>query len=182
MSILRPGVLGGAGVAVAGLRTDALARHLEGLGARIAVAPELLGMDEEALGQWASAHRPLDALIVDARGDFAAGGHSGLRAGLDMAWASVREVARELIAAARSGKIVLVGPAPDSGPLAGAARAGLENLARTVSVEWARHGITATAILPGPDTTSDEIAEVVAYLVSSAGDYFSGCCFTLGLA
>jgi NAD(P)-dependent dehydrogenase (short-subunit alcohol dehydrogenase family) len=47
------------------------------------------------------------------------------------------------------GRLLFLAPAPDAGPHAPAARAALENLARTLSVEWARFGITAVAITPG---------------------------------
>ena len=58
-----------------------------------------------------------------------------------------------------------------------AARAGLANVARTLSIEWARHAIRPVAILPGsPGPT----AELVAFLASPAGAYYSGCAFTLG--
>ena len=46
------------------------------------------------------------------------------------------------------GLIVLIAPPPGDAHHA-AARAGLENLARTLSIEWARHGIRPVAILPG---------------------------------
>ena len=77
------------------------------------------------------------------------------------------------------GKVVLLGPRPRDGAHAGALGAALENTARTLSIEWARHGIRTTAIRPGDATPDDEIAELVAYLVSPAGDYFSGCAFAL---
>jgi NAD(P)-dependent dehydrogenase (short-subunit alcohol dehydrogenase family) len=62
---------------------------------------------------------------------------------------------------------------------AAAARAGLENLARTLSIEWARHGVTPVAIAPGPDSSAGEVAALVAYLASPAGSYFSGCLLDL---
>lgn len=77
--------------------------------------------------------------------------------------------------------MVIIAPRPDA-PFALAAVAALESLARTLSVEWARYGITATVITPGTDTTEDQIAELACFLVSPAGDYFSGCRFSLGLA
>ena len=63
-----------------------------------------------------------------------------------------------------------------------AARAGLENLARTLSIEWARHGIRTAALQPGRETDPDEVAELTAFLASRAGDYYSGCRFALGEA
>jgi NAD(P)-dependent dehydrogenase (short-subunit alcohol dehydrogenase family) len=76
--------------------------------------------------------------------------------------------------------VVLVAPAARAGAFARAAAAALENLARTLSVEWARHGVTAVAVTRGERTTDRELAELVCFLVSVAGDYFSGCRFDLG--
>jgi len=77
------------------------------------------------------------------------------------------------------GKLLLIAPPPsDAG--AEAARAGLENLARTLSVEWARYGIRTAALLPGAATEPEKVAELVAFLASKAGDYYSGCRFDLG--
>jgi hypothetical protein len=53
-------------------------------------------------------------------------------------------------------------------------------MARTASIEWARHAITPTAVLPGDATPDPEVAEVVAFLASPAGDYFSGTALSLG--
>jgi hypothetical protein len=96
---------------------------------------------------------------------------------LDEAFDAARDAANAWIDAERGGKIVLVAPRGDA-PL----QAALENLARTLSIEWARYGITPTAILPGATTTDGEIAELVAFLASPAGDYYSGCAFSLGRA
>ena len=71
------------------------------------------------------------------------------------------------------------GDAADARTHARAARAGLENLARTTSIEWARYGITTVAITPGRDTTGDTLAALCAYLASPAGAYFSGCVLAL---
>jgi NAD(P)-dependent dehydrogenase (short-subunit alcohol dehydrogenase family) len=78
-----------------------------------------------------------------------------------------------------SGRIVYLAPASDAGEHAGAARAGLENLARTLSIEWARHGITLVTIAPGEATAAGEVAALCAYLASPAGAYFSGCLLDL---
>jgi hypothetical protein len=79
------------------------------------------------------------------------------------------------------GRLVFVAPSADAGPLAEAARTGLESLARTLSVEWARHTVTAVVVCPGASTTEDDVADLVAFLLSAAGGYFSGCRFDLGL-
>jgi hypothetical protein len=47
-------------------------------------------------------------------------------------------------------------------------------MARTLSIEWSRYGIRTTAVTPGAGTTAADLAGIVAYLVSTAGDYFSG--------
>ena len=56
----------------------------------------------------------------------------------------------------------------------------LENLARTLSVEWARYGVSTVTIAPGARTTDEELSELVCFLVSHAGEYYSGCMFELG--
>jgi NAD(P)-dependent dehydrogenase (short-subunit alcohol dehydrogenase family) len=107
-------------------------------------------------------------------------GRAALRACLDGAWNATRAVVRSaFLAGQQGGRIVYVAPAPGVGEHAEAARAGLENLARTLSVEWARHGITVVAIAPGTATSPEELAALTAYLASSAGAYFSGCLLDL---
>ena len=81
-------------------------------------------------------------------------------------------------------RIVYLAPAPGAdrsevGQQADAARAGLENLARTLSIEWARHEITLVTIAPGDTTAAGEVAALTAYLASPAGAYFSGCLLDL---
>jgi NAD(P)-dependent dehydrogenase (short-subunit alcohol dehydrogenase family) len=92
---------------------------------------------------------------------------------------ATRGVATGALIPAGAGKVLLIGPRPDGAQFAGAARAALENLARTLSVEWARYGVTAVAIAPGARSTADDLAELVCFLVSVAGEYFSGCEFEL---
>ena len=103
----------------------------------------------------------------------------GMQAVLDGAWLAIRPVATAAMIERGGGRIVLLAPRPRS-PEAEAARAGLENLARTLSVEWARFHVRPVAILPGATTSSAEVAELVAFLASPAGEYYSGCAFTLG--
>jgi NAD(P)-dependent dehydrogenase (short-subunit alcohol dehydrogenase family) len=137
-------------------------------------------MDEEALAAEVAAIGGADSLVAGAAEIFAAagGGYDALRAGLDGTWNAVRAVATgQLIE--RGGKIVLLAPAPGAGEHAGALRAALENTARTLSTEWTRHGLTSVAVLPGDATTAGELAQTVAFLVSEAGDYYSGCALTL---
>src|SRR4029450_7235338 len=85
-----------------------------------------------------------------------------------------------------------------------AARAGVENLMRVLSIEWARFNIRTTALAAGHFATdalkkypqqvqdggartvpigrlgeAEEHAWLVAYLCSPAGDYYSGTVLTL---
>jgi NAD(P)-dependent dehydrogenase (short-subunit alcohol dehydrogenase family) len=107
-------------------------------------------------------------------------GAAALQACLESSWKVTRAVAnRAFLAPARPGRIVLIAPAPGAGEHARAAGAGLENLARTLSTEWASHLVTAVTIAPGDATTADELATVVAYLACLAGAYFSGCLLDL---
>jgi NAD(P)-dependent dehydrogenase (short-subunit alcohol dehydrogenase family) len=143
----------------------------------------------------------LDLLVVDgaglfvragegARGEGGAGGEGGrldgdagadrtraaLIACLDASWNVTRAVAnRAFLPESSGGRIVYLAPPADAGEHAEAARAGLENLARTLSIEWARHAITTVAIAPRAATATGEVAALIAYLASPAGAYFSGC-------
>jgi len=164
-ALLRPGLLADRVVALGGA-TTVLGPPLAALGARTIA----LDGDDDA-------PTDVDVLLHDLRPAFGAGGHDAFRAALDGAWATIRAVANAaFIPGGRGGKIVLIAPPPaDGDPVAEAARAAAENLARTLSIEWARHRITTVALLPGPATTDAELAALAAYLASPAGDYFSGC-------
>jgi NAD(P)-dependent dehydrogenase (short-subunit alcohol dehydrogenase family) len=179
MQLLRPGLLGDVTVAIAGNPA-----HVAGACAALgAVTPALDAdlLDEVAVTAAAVALGPVDALVCDAGPAFraAGGGLEGLRAGLDGAWNATRAVFNGALLPGGGGKVVLLAPRPGDGAHAGALRAALENTARTCSIEWARHDVRTTAVLPGDATTDDDIATLCAYLASRAGDYFSGCAFTL---
>lgn len=179
--LLRRGLLGGRVVAVAGGDAVALARVCAALGAATpGLSADLL--DEQAVVAAAAALGDVDVLACDGAAEFTAAGQgiAGLRAAVDGAFNAARAVARSAWIDKRPGKVVLLAPVPGAGAHAVAVRAALENTARTLSVEWARYGITCTAILPGDATTGDEVAQLVAFLASPAGDYYSGCAFTLG--
>jgi NAD(P)-dependent dehydrogenase (short-subunit alcohol dehydrogenase family) len=119
-------------------------------------------------------------LVVDGAGLFAA---DGLRACLEGAWDATHAVVNHAFLPAEQSpsarRIVYLAPAPGAGEPAGAARAGLENLSRTLSTEWARYGITVVTIAPGDRTAAGEVATLCAYLASPAGAYFSGCLLDL---
>ena len=105
-------------------------------------------------------------------------GVAGVHAALDGTWDAVRPVATASMIEHGGGKVVLLAPAPGDAHRA-AARAGLENLARTLGIEWARLNTRTVTILPGAATTPGEVADLVADLASRAGDYFSGTALTL---
>jgi NAD(P)-dependent dehydrogenase (short-subunit alcohol dehydrogenase family) len=180
MTVLRQGLLSTRAVALAGGPPRAVRDALTGLGARVLeLAPTL---DEDPAREWAAGAAPVHALVYDAGPAFAGAGQPALREALERAWVATRAVATGVLIPARAGKVVLIAPRPDRGAFAAAARAALENLARTLSVEWARFGVTAVAIAPGDATSDAELAELVCFLVSPAGDYFDGCRFELGTA
>jgi NAD(P)-dependent dehydrogenase (short-subunit alcohol dehydrogenase family) len=121
------------------------------------------------------------------RADGPSAAREALRVCLDASWNVTNTVAnRAFLGEEHGGRIVYIAPPADAGEHADAARAGLENLARTLSIEWARHAITAVAIAPGsvgPERSAvdnaREVAALTAYLASRAGAYFSGCLFDL---
>jgi hypothetical protein len=132
-------------------------------------------------GPFAGAVRSrVTALGAAEGGDVAVWDASGTpepRAALDGAWDAVLPAAEAMIAGS-GGQLVLLAP-PPGGAAVEATRAGLENMARTLSIEWARHAIRPVAILPGTATSPAEVAELVAFLASRAGAYYSGCALTL---
>jgi hypothetical protein len=110
---------------------------------------------------------------------------------LDEAWPVIQGVVADSMIPAgplpdgATRKVLLIGPRPGGSGGAGGvgsepARAALENLARTLSVEWARFSIVAAMVAPGEDTTDEQVATLAAFLCSSAGHYYSGCRFSLG--
>ncbi|HEY2652250.1 MAG TPA: hypothetical protein VGI50_10040 [Solirubrobacteraceae bacterium] len=181
MDLLRPTLLAERRIVLAGAVTELLGDALRGLGAVVEpLDVERLPAEDERVGEWTRQRAPIDALVYRADGAFGEGGQGGLDAVLEQAWCAVREVAVGALIGRAAGKLLLIGPRPDAGPLAGAARAGLENLARTLSVEWARHGVTAAMIAPGPSTSDKQLAALACFVVSEGGDYLSGCRLELG--
>jgi glucose 1-dehydrogenase len=119
-------------------------------------------------------------------------------------------VARDLVASGQGGKLLFISSVqaelPTAGTLAyGAAKAGLEQMMRTIAVELAPHRINVNAIAPGwIDTpgeraafsdetirreagrlpwgrlgTPDEIGRAAAFLVSSDAEYITGTVLTI---
>jgi hypothetical protein len=162
---------------------------LEGTRLLLAAADPPSRFGEAVIARAAELRAAVDRKVVDPTGDELPAADAGVvvwdgasvagpRDVLDGGWLALRPAAGAWIAAGRPGLMILLAPPPgDAG--AEAARAGLENLARTLSIEWARHGIRPVAILPGEATEPEDVAEIAAYLASRAGDYYSGCAFHL---
>ncbi len=180
-------VLASAPGAAASPAAEAVEHRCSALGATVArceLAPSPEASDEEALGRLAGdALAPsggADVLVVDGAGLFAAAqGDAALLAAMQACWELTRTVAAAGMVEQGGGLAVLIAPAPGAGAHARAAAAGLENLARTLSIEWARFGTRAVTIAPGDATGPGEIATLVAYLASPAGAYYSGCLLDL---
>ncbi|HTE60599.1 MAG TPA: SDR family oxidoreductase [Solirubrobacteraceae bacterium] len=133
-----------------------------------------------------------------------------VRLNLEGTWLMTHAVAtRAMIPGGRGGKIVCVTLSPHHGlpgmAHSSAARAGVENLVRGLSTEWARFGIRLSAVAPGPVATdtflakypqqvvdgsastvplgrmgrAEEVAWLIAHLASPAGDWVSGAVLTV---
>ena len=204
-ALLRAGLLEGVSVVIAATArapvADAVEECCAGLGAM--VAPWRVGAEDwqeeaeaagtrtapEAAGARAAPAAAADAdlLAVDAASVFAAAGagRDALRLCLEVSWGVTKAVAERAFlpgesgSEARGGRIVLIAPGPEAGEHAEAARGGLENLSRTLAIEWARHQTTPVTIAPGAETSAQAVAALVAYLASPAGAYFSGCLLDL---
>jgi hypothetical protein len=163
--LLRPGLLEGATIA---LTDEGCGAGLRALGATTPLLAPAFPLDDDALAAAAAELNPTDAIVCDGRALFdAAGGRlPALRAAADGCFAAARAVVNAAFIPAGRGKIVLLAP-PDP-PTAAA----LENTARTLGIEWARHGVVITCV--HDRARSDAL---VAFLCSPAGDYYSGCAF-----
>jgi citronellol/citronellal dehydrogenase len=163
-------------------------------------------------------HGRIDLLVNNAGGQFLTpaeditpkGFRTVIRLNVEGTWLMTHAVAtKAMIPDARGGKIVNVTLSPHHGlpgmAHSSAARAAVENLTRVLSIEWARFGITLTALAAGHFATDtlmtkypkpvvegvagtvplgrlgseEEFAWLVAYLASPAGDYFSGAVLTI---
>jgi NAD(P)-dependent dehydrogenase (short-subunit alcohol dehydrogenase family) len=208
-AMLRPGLLEGVGVLVAGPAApraggeslgDAVAGACAALGAALAAcaAPaggsheQIEAASDDAVRAALEGIGRIDVLVLDGSGLFdletagatdrtdTAGAARALGECLEAAWTLTRSVFNIAFAPAKEGgRVLYLAPSDGAGMHAGAALAGLENLSRTLSIEWARHGVTAVTIATGGLTPASEVAALAAYLASPAGAYFSGCLLDL---
>jgi citronellol/citronellal dehydrogenase len=177
--------------------------------------------DEDAVAALVDAtldrHGRLDLLVNNAGGQFLAPAETisakGFRTVAELnvqgTWNMTHAAATKAFIPQRSGKVVSVTLSPHNGMPgmvhSGAARAAVENMMRTLSIEWSRFGIRLCAIAPGQFETEvfrtkypselvemaprtvplgrlgrpEEVAWLVAYLASPAGDFFSGAVLTV---
>ncbi|MEI8080631.1 MAG: SDR family oxidoreductase [Actinomycetes bacterium] len=125
------------------------------------------------------------------------------RLNLDATWYITTRVAKLSMIERGYGKIVSITMTPRRGipgmSHSSAARAAVESLAQTLGTEWGKYGIRVVALAPGivhtqawerygldPEVmaskmptgrlqSADDVAALVGFLVSPAGDYISGC-------
>ena len=178
--LLRDDALRNASIVLAG-GTEDVAAHCRRHGAHVTRLEADL-QDEQAVVAAAEALGAATTVVCDA-GALLRDAPAGLRAlgaAVDGAWNVTRAAANAIFIPARRGLVILIAPRLADGEHAGAARAALDNLARTTSIEWARHGVRVVSVLPGNATQADAVAETVAFLASPAGGYYAGCSLELG--
>ncbi|MHB1538735.1 MAG: SDR family oxidoreductase [Solirubrobacteraceae bacterium] len=165
-----------------------------------------------------SAHGSIDLLVNNAGGQFLApaeaitpkGFRTVIRLNVEGTWLMTHAVAtKAMIPSGRGGRIVSVTLSPHNGmpgmAHSGAARAAVENLMRTLAVEWARFDIGLVAVAAGQFATQTlltkypeaivrriaetipagrlgserELATLIAYLCSPAASFLSGTVVTI---
>jgi citronellol/citronellal dehydrogenase len=159
----------------------------------------------------------LDVLVNNAGGQFLSPAEAispkGFRTVVELnvtgTWLMSHAAATKAFIPGGGGKILSVTLSPHNGMPgmvhSGAARAAVENMMRTLAVEWARFGVTTCAVAAGQFATEtlltkyppevvanversiplgrtgrpEEIAWLLAYLASPAGDFYSGTTITI---
>ncbi len=177
--------------------------------------------EEEPVGRFFDGllerHGRLDVLVNNAGGQFLSPAEAispkGFQTVIDLnvmgTWLMTHAAATKAFIPQGEGKVLSVTLSPHNGMPgmvhSGAARAAVENMMRTLAVEWARFGIKTCALAAGQFATEtlltkypqvvvenlersipigragrpEEMAWLVAYLASPAGDFFSGTTITL---
>jgi citronellol/citronellal dehydrogenase len=132
-----------------------------------------------------------------------------VRLNIEGTWLMTHAVATRAMIPAQGGKVISVSISPHNGlpsmAHSSAARAAVENLMRVLATEWARFGIRCNSIAAGQFATEtlltkypqpivdavagtiplgrlgepEELAWLVAYLASPAGDFVSGAALTV---
>src|SRR5436190_16158983 len=163
------------------------------------------------------AHGRLDVLVNNAGGQFLSPAEAispkGFRTVIELnvqgTWQMTHAAAAKAFIPQAGGKVISVTLSPHNGMPgmvhSGAARAAVENMTRTLAIEWARFGIKLTALAAGQFDTEvlrtkyprevtenvtrtiplgrlghpEEIAWLVAYLAPPAGDFVSGAVITI---
>jgi citronellol/citronellal dehydrogenase len=177
--------------------------------------------EEEPVGRFFDGvlerHGRVDVLVNNAGGQFLSPAEAitpkGFRTVTELnvqgTWLMTHAAATKAMIPQGGGKVLSVTLSPHNGMPgmvhSGAARAAVENMMRTLSIEWARFGIKTCALAAGQFATetlltkypralvdnvahsiplqrtgrAEEMAWLVAYLASPAGDFFSGATITL---
>jgi citronellol/citronellal dehydrogenase len=207
----------GADVALLGRRPEPLERtraDIAALGRQaLAIPTDIRELDavtsaiDRVLGAWGG----IDVLVNNAGGQFVQPAQSlkpkgfaaVVSANLDATFQITQAVATRAMIPQKRGAIVnmvidMWNGTPGAAH-AGAARAGVENLTKSLSMEWAEYGIRVNAVAPGTIDTGgldgypsevkeglqsvipigrfgrpEEIAWMIAYLVSEAGAFITG--------
>jgi citronellol/citronellal dehydrogenase len=157
------------------------------------------------------AWKTITVLVNNAGGQFPSpaegmspkGWEAVIRNNLNGTFYMTREVATRAMIPAKRGRIVNVTAMVSRGfpgmSHTGAARAGVENLTKSLAIEWAAHNIRVNAVAPGTIRTSgtdqygdavlelarkatplkrlgnaDEVARVIVFLASTAADFVTG--------
>lgn len=159
----------------------------------------------------------VDVLVNNAGGQFMAPAETitpkGFRTVIDLnvqgTWLMTHAAATKAFIPQGGGKVLSVTLSPHHGMPgmvhSGAARAAVENMMRTLAIEWARFGVKTCALAAGQFATetlltkypkvvidnlersipigragrAEEMAWLVAYLASPAGDFYSGTTITI---